>query len=40
MGKIIDNTITKMITKIINEIKGNRWVLRSIIPSIYFNFHY
>ena len=29
-----------MIKKIINKIKGNRWVLRSIIPTIYFNFHY
>lgn len=31
---------SNMITKIINEIKGNCWVLRSIIPTIYFNFHY
>ena len=29
-----------MIKKIINKIKENRWVLRSIIPTIYFNFHY
>lgn len=29
-----------MIRRIIKKIKENRWVLRSIIPTIYFNFHY
>lgn len=29
-----------MIKKIINKIKENSWVLRSIIPTVYFNFHY
>ena len=29
-----------MIKRIINKVKRNAWVLRYIIPTIYFNFHY
>ena len=26
--------------KLISKIKSKKWVLRSVIPTIYFNFHY